>query len=128
MEKYSEEYQIPKHIFYNVAYLESRYKGPYDSNYKHNLSSKAGALGPMQIMPSTAKFIYGKIVPKNKLKNDFEFNVELSAKLLNYLYQKYNDWSLVCGCYNTGRPIINKYAKFCVNKLNYQENWEKPNY
>ena len=32
-------------------------------------------------------------------------------------------WKLVCGYYNTGRPIVNGYASFCVNNKNYQKNW-----
>jgi len=126
LEKYSTEYEIPKHVFYNLAYLETRYKGPYDLNYKHNLVSRAGALGPMQIMPSTAKFICKKSVSKQRLKNDVDFNVEISAKLLNLLYKKYNNWSLACGYYNTGRPIINKYAKYCVSNIDYQNKWDAP--
>ena len=126
LEKYATEYEIPKHVFYNLAYLESRYKGPYDENYKHNLVSRAGALGPMQILPSTAKFICGQKISKQKLKNDVDFNVEVSAKLLNLLYKKYNNWSLACGYYNTGRPIVNKYAKYCVNNTDYQSKWDKP--
>ena len=27
---YSDIYEIPKHIAFNVAYLETRYKGPFD--------------------------------------------------------------------------------------------------
>lgn len=124
LEKYSNEYSIPKHIIYNIAFIETRYQGPFDWNYKHNLGSYAGALGPMQIMPSTAKLIHKRKIPKNELKNDIELNVKTSAILLNKLYSTYNDWGKVCGAYNTGRPIINKYSKFCTSNLEYWKNWD----
>jgi hypothetical protein len=51
LEKYSEEYDIPKHIAYNVAFLETRYQGPFHWNYVPARTSPVGAVGPMQIMP-----------------------------------------------------------------------------
>lgn len=123
LEKYSDKYGIPKHIIYNISFLETRYQGPFDWNYKHNLGSFAGALGPMQVMPSTANMIHKEKISRKKLKNDIDFNVETSAKLLRLLYDKYENWGKVCGAYNTGRPIINKYSKYCTSNLNYWENW-----
>lgn len=123
IEKYADQYNIPKHIIYNIAYLETKYKGPYDTLYKHNLGSSAGALGPMQVMPSTANLIHKKKVSKVILRNDIDFNVQTSAKLLSILWEKYQNWNKVCGAYNTGRPIVNKYAKFCTSNIVYWEKW-----
>ena len=33
IEHYSDSFNIPKHIVYNVAYLETRYQGPFHFNY-----------------------------------------------------------------------------------------------
>lgn len=123
LEKYSDEYCIPKHIVYNVAFLETTYRGPFDFDYKHNRTSSVGAVGPMQIMPSTANLINGKKIPVKKLKNDLETNILTSVKLLKRLHDQYGDWAVVCGCYNTGKPIINSYARFCVNNEDYRKNW-----
>lgn len=124
LESYSKKYGVPKHIVYNIAYLETKYKGPYDWDYKHNLTSSVGALGPMQIMPKTANYIRKDNVPKNKLLNDIEFNIETSLILLKTLYKQYKNWGLVCGYYNTGRPIINGYADFCIKNIDYKKNWD----
>lgn len=124
IDKFSDEYNVPKHIAYNIAYMETRYRGPYDWQYESNRSSPSGALGPMQIMISTSKKINRESLPL-KLKNDIQYNVETSMKLLNLLYNKHNSWEKACGAYNTGRPIVNSYAKFCVNNLNYKNNWIK---
>jgi soluble lytic murein transglycosylase-like protein len=123
IEKYSNKYQIPKHIAYNVAYKETRYRGPFHWNYNPSQVSCVGALGPMQIMPGTAKLVQKRYVPNDVLKNDLNVNTEISMKLLNMLFKKYKDWSIACGCYNTGRPIVNGYALFCVNTKNYRKNW-----
>ena len=94
--------------------------------YKPNQISPAGALGPMQIMPGTAKLIERYSVPNNKLKTDIKLNVEISMKLLRKLHNRYHNWAIVCGCYNTGRPMINDYARYCVSNLDYQNKWIKP--
>lgn len=120
---YSDIYEIPKHIAFNVAYLETRYKGPFDWKYKPNQTSCAGAVGPMQIMPSTANFVHKQKISKGNLKNDIELNIKTSMKLLHQLYNRYGNWGVVCGYYNTGRPIVNSYASFCVSNKNYQKNW-----
>jgi len=123
LEKYSEMYEIPKYIFYNIAFLETTYRGPFDWSYNPSRTSCVGALGPMQVMPSTAKLIHKKPISNETLKNDIEFNIRTSAILLNKLYKKYKDWSIVCGCYNTGKPIVNGYARFCTSNKDYQKNW-----
>jgi soluble lytic murein transglycosylase-like protein len=125
IEHYADVYDIPKHIAFNVAYLETKYKGPFDWKYKPNLSSTAGAVGPMQIMPKTANYIHNQKISKDNLKNDIDLNIETSMKLLNHLYKQYKNWEIVCGYYNTGRPIVNSYAIFCANNINYQKNWIK---
>lgn len=123
IEKYAKLYEIPLHIAYNIAYLETTYEGPFDWGYNQKRTSKCGALGPMQIMPSTAKFINHKTPNLTKLKTDIDFNVETSMKYLSHLYYIHKDWAIVCGAYNTGHSIINNYAKFCVENLDYQKNW-----
>lgn len=123
IDHYSNIYKIPKHIAFNVAYLETHYKGPFDWKYKPGQTSFAGAVGPMQIMPSTANYIHKQKISKGDLKNNIELNIRTSMKLLNQLYGRYGNWGIVCGCYNTGRPIVNGYAVFCIKNKNYQKNW-----
>jgi len=122
IKKYAEEFSIPEPYAFSLAYQETRYGGPLDSNYNHKQKSYAGALGPMQIMPATAKLIYGVSIPKFKLMSDINLNVMISMKLLRRLHNKYNDWGLVFGAYNTGRPCVNRYAR---NILAQQYIWNK---
>jgi hypothetical protein len=111
IERYSDTFNIPKNYAYGIAFYETGYKGPFDWSYNHRKSSHAGAVGPMQIMPSTASLINDRKVPTSFLKNNVEYNVRTSLKLLRRLHDKYGDWKVVFGAYNSGKPIINNYAR-----------------
>lgn len=120
IEHYADSFDIPKDYAYGIAYYETRYSGPFDWDYKQTQTSFAGALGPMQIMPTTARYINGKAVPNKRLKSDIRYNVMTSMKLLRRLHNQYGDWKLVFGAYNTGRPCVNQYAQ---NVYTYKRNW-----
>jgi soluble lytic murein transglycosylase-like protein len=111
IEKYAEEYEIPKKYAYGIAWKETRYNGPFHWSYNPAQTSFAGAVGPMQIMPSTAAMMWrGEKISKDELKTNIELNVRTSMKLLRYLKNKYRDWKVVFGAYNTGYPMVNQYA------------------
>lgn len=115
IEKYAEKYNIPLRYALGIAYAETRYEGPFHWNYNPEQKSYAGALGPMQIMPSTANMIWGRSVPTEDLISNIDLNVETSMKLLRKLYDKYGNWKIVFGCYNTGTPCVNGYAEKVFN-------------
>jgi hypothetical protein len=110
IEKYSKKYRVPIHIAYNVSFRETRYQGPFHWSYTPTHRSSAGAVGPMQIMIATGKSM-DPSANRKRLLTDIDFNVRLSMKLLRHLHDRYGDWNKVFGCYNTGRPMVNQYAK-----------------
>jgi soluble lytic murein transglycosylase-like protein len=122
---YSKQYEIPLHVAFNVARIETGYKGPFHDSYNHKQTSSAGALGPMQIMPQYASYYAGFKVKKPVLKDSIELNVEISMKMLRDWYNRYNDWGKAAGAYNTGKPVINSYARDAVKK-NYIDYWIRP--
>jgi len=126
IEELSTKYKIPKHIAYNVAYMETRYRGPFDWKYNPYLTSSAGAEGPMQIITRYAHRFVGRTVTPKELRTDLEMNVEVSMKMLKKLYGMYGRWDLVLGYYNTGYPQVNEYASFCSNNKDYRKNWVSP--
>jgi hypothetical protein len=75
----------------------------------------------MQIMPSTADLVWKSQISKSVLMNNIEFNVHTSMKLLRKLHDRYEDWKIVFGCYNTGRPMVNQYA---IDVYNHKPNWK----
>lgn len=116
IKKYAKQYDIPEAYAFSLAYQETRYQGPLDLGYDQKKTSPVGALGPMQIMPSTAAMMLSKTVSDTRLLSDIDLNVKISMKLLRYLYDLYGDWGLVFGAYNTGTPCINDYARNILNK------------
>jgi soluble lytic murein transglycosylase-like protein len=122
---YAKQYNIPLHVAFNVARIETGYKGPFHDDYNHKQTSSAGALGPMQIMPQYASYYAGFKVKKPVLKDSIELNVKISMKMLREWYNRYNDWGKAAGAYNTGRPVMNSYARNVIKK-NYIDYWTRP--
>lgn len=126
IEKYSKQYGIPKHVAYNVAYMETRYQGPFHWNYHPNHISSANAVGPMQIITKYAHKYAGKQVTPNELMKNIDMNVMVSMKMLKKWYSLYHDWGLACSGYNTGQKMMNGYGVYCSTHKNYKEKWINP--
>jgi len=120
---YADSFKVPLYFAFNIATLETGYLGPNHKGYNHSQVSKAGALGPMQIMHKYASYFAGRKVTKTELKDSIEFNVRLSMVIISQHYQKYGDWSKVAGAYNTGKPIINSYARKASDPDFYLSKW-----
>lgn len=120
IEQYADSFNIPKKYAYGIAHAETGYNGPFDWNYEHKRTSPANAVGPMQVMVATARWVNKDQVSINKLKVNIRYNVRTSMKLLSMLYGKYHDWKSVFCAYNTGKPGINAYA---IKVYNYEPNW-----
>jgi soluble lytic murein transglycosylase-like protein len=119
---YADSFNVPLHIAFNVARIETGYKGPHHDSYNHRQVSSAGAVGAMQIMPRYASYFAGFPVKRNELKDSIDLNVFISMKILSEHYKKYGDWKKVLGAYNTGKPVINRYAIEGV-KEDYLKHW-----
>lgn len=123
IEKYSEQYNIPRNYAYGIAYYETRYTGPFQWKYDPSQTSTAGALGPMQIMYSTGQSVFpDEDFTREELRDDIDFNVHCSMKLLRQMYDKIGSWDKVFGCYNTGKILVNDYAR---NVVNFEIKWIK---
>lgn len=112
---YADTFDIPTRYAFGIAYAETRYNGPFHWKYNPAQTSCAGAVGPMQVMVSTARWINKDNISKERLKTDIKYNVYTSMKLLRILYNKRKNWKLVFGEYNTGRPCVNGYAERVFN-------------
>ena len=100
-----------------------------ESNFNPNDVSSAGAIGVMQLMPSTAKEL-GVTNPY-----DAEQNIMGGAKLIAAHLKKFNgDVRLALAAYNAGSGAVKKYGgvpSFCktyVNRvLSYKKAYETAN-
>jgi len=125
IEHWSDSFNIPKYIAYNVAYLETGYKGPFDFSYNPYLTSSAGAVGPMQIITQWAHPYAGRRLTDKELKTNIDLNVKISMQMLNVWYRIHKDWTLAAGAYNSGQPIRNEYAIYVASNKDYKSKWKK---
>ena len=84
-----------------------------ESSFDKDAVSNKGAVGLMQIMPTTAVFVadmLGENIDTKKLINS-DTNIRLGTKYLDYLQSKFQDEKVVLACYNAGEGIVSKWLK-----------------
>lgn len=117
--KSSSEFGVEKALIISVINVES--------GFKENAKSASGAIGLMQIMPSTATWIAKEL---NEEYNEDclyipEYNIRFGTFYLNYLLNKFQNLDMVLACYNAGEgrvlEWINGSDSFNINKVQYKE-------
>ena len=96
IDKYSQKYNLDKNLVKAVVQQES--------GFNSKAKSPAGALGLMQLMPSTAKGL--------GVRNPFdaEQNIAGGTKYLKNLINKYDSVKLGLAAYNAGSGAVQKYG------------------
>lgn len=84
-----------------------------ESNFSEGAVSRAGAIGVMQILPSTAEFICRKegieFVPAELYRG--EFNVKIGCLYLNYLLSRFRDEETALAAYNAGEGKVSEWLR-----------------
>lgn len=100
---------VPPAIVFGIIRAESAWSNkPTSNSVRFNttcITSKAGAVGLMQVLPSTAKSmgVTGDLcIPANAFL--------AGARFLRRLYAKYGDWKLVALAYNQGPANVDGYV------------------
>ena len=112
-----ENLKVSKSLVIAVCYVESKFNS--------NAVSNKGAVGVMQIMPSTAKFVgerYG-VDNYNNLRNAC-VNVEIGVRYLKYLLDKYGSEIIALSAYNAGEGNVIKWLEngnLTVEQIKYKE-------
>ncbi len=96
VEKISLEEGVSEHIIYAVIYTES--------SFQKDAVSSVGAVGLMQLLPSTAEWLVEREGGKydESLLTDPEFNVRCGVKFLKILYDRYENWDAAHAAYHAG--------------------------
>jgi membrane-bound lytic murein transglycosylase D len=90
---------------------ELKYLAVVESNLNSNARSWAGAVGPWQFMPTTARNMGLKIGKKYDERKDLIKSTRAACKYLSSLYALYGDWLLVIAAYNGGPGAVNSAIK-----------------
>lgn len=87
--------------------IELKYLSVVESELKSTARSWAGAVGPWQFMPQTARDLGLKVSKYKDERLDFYKSTHAAARYLTQLYGIYNDWLLVIAAYNCGPGNVN---------------------
>ncbi|MFN9711178.1 MAG: lytic transglycosylase domain-containing protein [Bacteroidota bacterium] len=102
IENIMSQYNLPK---------ELKYLAVIESGLSTHAISWAGARGPWQLMPETARQ-YGLEVNRwTDERTDYFRSTHAAAKLLSVLYNDLQDWLLVIAAYNGGRGRVDAAIK-----------------
>lgn len=81
---------------------ELKYLAVIESHLKSGAVSWAGAVGPWQFMPATARR-YGLVVTRQfDERTDYVKSTQAASRMLKDLFRQYGDWLLVIAAYNGG--------------------------
>ena len=81
---------------------ELKYLSVIESDLKSSAVSWAGAVGPWQLMPGTARGLGLKVSKYKDERTDYYKSTHAAARYLTDLYGLFNDWLLVIAAYNGG--------------------------
>ena len=103
VEKYAKKYSVPKELIFAVIKVES--------NFNPNDVSSAGAMGLMQIIPSTYEWLTTKLGEEYCEENlyDPEINIKYGTYYLQYLYSRFGSWEKAIIAYNWGETNFSEF-------------------
>lgn len=111
VEKYANEYSVPIELVFAIIKVES--------NFETDVVSSAGALGLMQMLPSTYEWLASRLgdEPNEDLLYDPETNIRYGTYYLQYLYARFGTWEKAIIAYNWGEGNFSNF----INENGYTD-------
>lgn len=116
---YAAMYDVPESLVFAIMHTESKFNAKA-------VSSK-GAVGLMQILPTTGTWVAEKIQYKNFTENDLlipQINIQFGCFYLSYLLQKFHNEDLAICAYNAGEGKVSNWLhddNFRINHIPIEE-------
>ena len=101
---YAEKYGVPEELVYAVIRTES--------DFDSGAVSSAGAVGLMQLMPDTFRWLTNEMLFEHLEQGmlyDPETNIRYGTYYLSYLYDRYGDWESALAAYNGGLGNVDEW-------------------
>jgi membrane-bound lytic murein transglycosylase D len=99
---------------------ELKYLAVIESALNNTAVSPVGAVGPWQLMETTAREMGLTVNGKRDDRRDWYKSTNAAAKYLTFLYSQLNDWLLVVAAYNSGpTPVLR-----AINKTGSRNFWD----
>ena len=82
-----------------------------ESGFDEKAQSRAGAVGLMQLLPSTARFICmrEKIIFDEEMLFDGSYNTRLGTLYISYLFEKFPVMETMLAAYNAGEGVVSEW-------------------
>ncbi|MBO9199050.1 MULTISPECIES: lytic transglycosylase domain-containing protein [Niastella] len=104
---------------------ELKYLCVIESELKSTATSWAGAVGPWQLMPETARLLGLRVERGIDERKNYTKSTHAAAKYLRDLYREFGDWLLVIAAYNGGPANVYSAIKKSQGSRNF---WKLQNY
>ena len=104
VEKYAQEYSVSEELVWAVIKTESGFDSSAVSN--------KGAIGLMQMMPSTFEWLTNDILRDHHnagMLYDPETNIKYGTYYLSRLYSRFGDWDTAIAAYNGGEGNVSEW-------------------
>lgn len=106
VEASAERYGVPEELVYAVIRTES--------GFDSGAVSSAGAVGLMQLMPETFRWLTDEMLFEHLddgMLYDPETNIRYGTYYLSYLYDRYGDWNTAIAAYNGGPGNVDEWLE-----------------
>ena len=116
VEKYAQEYSVSEELVWAVIKTESGFDSSAVSN--------KGAIGLMQMMPSTFEWLTNDILRDHHnsgMLYDPETNIRYGTYYLSRLYSRFGDWDTAIAAYNGGEGNVSEW----LADLRYSDDGKK---